>query len=69
MVSVDFVRMVSMNLELSEEQATELSAVLDDALNELHGEIASTDNPGYRNGLRHRLTVLQSVKQVMVSGS
>jgi hypothetical protein len=50
-----------MNIELTESQRTELQELLRGSLADLSSEIADTDNPSYRNGLRDRREVLESV--------
>jgi hypothetical protein len=50
-----------MLIEVSEEQAGELHTLLESALGDLSSEIAGTDNAEYRQGLRQRRTVLESV--------
>ena len=50
-----------MNIELTESQRTELQELLRGTLADLSSEIADTDNPSYRNGLRERREVLESV--------
>ena len=50
-----------MNSELTESQRTELQELLRGSLADLSSEIADTDNPSFRNGLRDRREVLESV--------
>jgi hypothetical protein len=50
-----------MQIELTEEQATDLAELLRGALGELSAEIAATDNAAYRGGLRARRTSLEGV--------
>lgn len=50
-----------MLIEISEEQARELHELLESSLGDLSSEIAGTDNAEYRQGLRQRRTVLESV--------
>lgn len=50
-----------MLIELTEAQRAELRELLRSSLADLSSEIADTDNPSYRNGLRDRRQVLQSV--------
>jgi hypothetical protein len=50
-----------MVIELTEEQCSELQRLLEASLGDLSSEIADTDNPQYREGLRQRRTVLESV--------
>lgn len=50
-----------MLVELTEEQCAELQQLLESSLGDLSSEIAGTDNPEYREGLRHRRAVLESV--------
>jgi hypothetical protein len=51
----------TMLVELSEEQGAELQKLLENALGDLSTEIAGTDNADYRQGLRQRRSVLESV--------
>jgi hypothetical protein len=50
-----------MLIELTEDQCAELQQLLEATLADLSSEIADTDNPGYRDGLRQRRTILESV--------
>jgi len=50
-----------MRIELTEEQCAELQQLLESALGDLSTEIAATDNPEFREGLRQRRSVLESV--------
>jgi hypothetical protein len=50
-----------MLVELSEEQGAELQELLESSLGDLSTEIAGTDNADYRQGLRQRRSVLESV--------
>ncbi len=50
-----------MLIEISEEQSAELQRLLESSLGDLSTEIADTDNAEYRQGLRQRRTVLESV--------
>jgi hypothetical protein len=50
-----------MVIELTEEQCAELQRLLESSLGDLSTEIADTDNAQYREGLRERRTVLESV--------
>jgi hypothetical protein len=50
-----------MLVELSEEQGAELQKLLESSLGDLSTEIAGTDNADYRQGLRQRRSVLESV--------
>jgi hypothetical protein len=50
-----------MLLELTEIQCAELQKLLEGALGDLSSEIADTDNAEYRQGLRERRGVLESV--------
>ena len=50
-----------MLLELTEVQRSELQQLLQASLGDLSSEIADTDNPSYRSGLRERRDVLESV--------
>ena len=49
-----------MKLELTEEQASDLVHLLQGALGDLSSEIAATDNPAYREGLRSRRASLEA---------
>jgi hypothetical protein len=51
----------TMVVELTEEQCAELQRLLEASLGDLSAEIADTDNAQYRDGLRQRRTVLESV--------
>ena len=51
-----------MELTLTEDEATELRDLLDGSLRDLSSEIADTDNPGYRVGLKTRRVHLQAVR-------
>ena len=50
-----------MLLELTEGQCAELQKLLEGALGDLSSEIAGTDNPEYRQGLRERRAQLEAV--------
>lgn len=50
-----------MQIDLTEEEATDLGDLLRGALGELSTEIAATDNAGYRDGLRARRVSLEAV--------
>ena len=50
-----------MKIELTNEQAAELRELLQGALGDLSSEIADTDNPSYRDGLRARRVLLEGV--------
>ena len=50
-----------MLIELTEVQCAELQRLLESTLSDLSSEIADTDDPGYREGLRDRRTILESV--------
>ena len=50
-----------MLIELDEEQCSELQGLLESSLGDLSTEIAGTDNAEYREGLRERRRVLESV--------
>ncbi len=50
-----------MLIEISEEQGAELHRTLESSLSDLSNEIAGTDNAEYREGLRQRRKVLESV--------
>ena len=50
-----------MLIDLDENQCAELQQLLEQSLGELSTEIADTDNAQYREGLRQRRKVLESV--------
>lgn len=50
-----------MLIELTEAQCAELQRVIETALGDLSSEIAGTDSAEYREGLRERRAVLESV--------
>ncbi len=50
-----------MLIELTEVQCAELQRLLESTLSDLSSEIADTDKAEYRDGLRERRTVLESV--------
>jgi hypothetical protein len=50
-----------MVIELTEEQCAELQRLLEEFLGDLSTEIADTDNPSYREGLRERRAMVESV--------
>ena len=50
-----------MLIELTEVQCAELQRLLESTLGDLSTEIADTDNAEYREGLRERRTVIESV--------
>jgi hypothetical protein len=50
-----------MLIELNEEQCSELQGLLENSLGDMSSEIAGTDNPEYREGLRERRRILESV--------
>jgi hypothetical protein len=50
-----------MEIELTEAQCAELQQLLESSLGDLSAEIADTDNAAYREGLRERRNVLESV--------
>ena len=54
-----------MLIEVSEEQGAELHRLLESSLGDLSSEIAGTDNAEYREGLRQRRTVLESVLSLL----
>jgi len=51
-----------MHLTLTEDEAIELRDLLDGSLGDLSTEIADTDNPGYRVGLKSRRVHLQAMR-------
>ena len=50
-----------MLIDLNEEQCSELQGLLESSLGDMSSEIAGTDNPEYREGLRERRRILESV--------
>jgi len=52
----------AIRLELTMQEATHLRDLLDAAVSDLSPEIAATDNPEYRAGLRDRREHLRSVR-------
>lgn len=50
-----------MLIELNEAQCSELQQLLESSLGDMSSEIAGTDNYEYRQGLRERRSVLESV--------
>jgi hypothetical protein len=50
-----------MTLELTDEQVAALGELLREVLGDLSSEIAATDNPTYRDGLRSRRLSLEGV--------
>jgi hypothetical protein len=50
-----------MNVELNDEEAAELRAVLDGVLGELSSEIADTDNASFRVALVRRRDLIRDV--------
>jgi len=53
---------IATRLELTTQEATHLRELLDSAVSDLSPEIAGTDNPEYRAGLRDRRESLRSVR-------
>jgi len=51
----------TMKIELTDEQVADLGDLLRAALGDLSSEIAATDNPTYREGLRARRVSLEGV--------
>lgn len=51
-----------MELALDDEQVAELALLLDEALHDLTGEIADTDNAQYRHLLRRRRAVVEDLR-------
>ncbi|HUZ10292.1 MAG TPA: hypothetical protein VMU76_09010 [Acidimicrobiales bacterium] len=51
-----------MNLDIGEEQASELRAVLDEVLGDISSEIADTDNSEYRVILRGRRDRIREIR-------
>jgi hypothetical protein len=52
-----------MQIELTDEQSSQLRLLLQDALGDLSAEIAGTDNSHFREGLRSRRVALGAVLQ------
>lgn len=50
-----------MELKLTEDQASELTQLLNGALGELSHEIADTDDPRFRRQLRDRRVALEAI--------
>jgi hypothetical protein len=50
-----------MLIELTEVQCAELQRLLESTLSDLSSEIADSDDAEYRDGLRDRRTILESV--------
>ncbi len=50
-----------MKIELTDEQVADLGELLREVLGDLSSEIADTDNPTYRDGLRTRRASLEGV--------
>jgi hypothetical protein len=50
-----------MQIELTDEQASDLAELLRGALGDLSSEIAATDNAAYRQGLRSKGASLEAV--------
>ena len=50
-----------MNIVFDDNQLVLLGGVVEAALRDLHSEIADTDNPAYKRGLKARATELQGV--------
>lgn len=51
-----------MELALDDEQDAELALLLDEALHDLTGEIADTDNAQYRQLLRRRRALVEDLR-------
>jgi hypothetical protein len=51
-----------MELTMTDDEASELRDLLDGSLGDLSSEIAATDDPGYRVGLKARRVRLQAVR-------
>ncbi len=58
-----------MQMELTEEQASDLADLLRGALGDLSSEIAATDNPAYREGLRSRRASLEAALEQLDSAA
>jgi hypothetical protein len=58
-----------MNIELSDEQMTELGRLVEQAVGDLSSEIAGTDNAGYRRDLLRRREVLQEIANTISSAN
>lgn len=57
-----------MNVELDDEEAEELRAVLDGVLGELSTEIADTDNAAFRASLNRRRDLIRGVHERLLAG-
>jgi hypothetical protein len=55
-----------MQLTLTDDEATEVRDLIDGSLGDLSSEIAATDEPTYRLGLKARRIRLQSVRAQLV---
>ncbi len=58
-----------MMVELPDELAEELRVTVGDVVTEMSGEIADTDNAGYRRGLQARRERLRSILELLGPGS
>ncbi|MCL4423727.1 MAG: hypothetical protein M1115_11345 [Actinobacteria bacterium] len=52
-----------MELQLTDEQAAELKAILDETLRNMSSEIADTDNPSYRDLLNLRRDNTKAIRE------
>lgn len=57
-----------MNVQLTEDQARVLRAVLDDVLGDLSTEIADTDNPSFRASLETRRDTVRDIRTALGIG-
>ena len=58
-----------MQIELTDDESSELRLLLDEALRDLSHEIADTDNARFRQGLRHRRTALSAISHQLGPGA
>jgi LPS O-antigen subunit length determinant protein (WzzB/FepE family) len=58
---------MTMHLDLTDEQASDLQDLLRSSLSDLSTEIAATDNAAYRDGLRSKRKSLETVLALLES--
>ncbi len=58
----------TVKIELTDQQVTDLRELLSGSLGDLSSEIAATDNPVYRDGLRARRASLERVLAQLGAG-
>jgi hypothetical protein len=56
-----------MTLDLSDDEASDLTDLLDSAISDLSPEIADTDNPAYRKMLREKRERLRAIRGKLAS--